>query len=299
MKKPIFCPYCKSKNTVKNGFYKYKDNDKEQRYLCKNCGKVFQNNSTSPFLQMRHPKHVILFGVRLYTEFYLSSNECSILIQDVMNINVSGRSVLNWVQKLAPSFQKISKLYKPEYSDIWYIDEMFVNRKGSKKRPGKQGYLFTVYDEHRQVIATFLSIGRDSASAIKTFKMAVETAGFYPAIVSTDKCMIYHALKRYRKIRHVHAHFETKFIPYKETVIPICQNRIERYHSEIRPKEVRMRGIKSFECGTRFFQLRGVIHNYLRKHLTLGVTPAQYSGVIQDISWDNLAGILEIAAQIS
>jgi len=269
MKKPIFCPYCKSKNIIKNGFYKYNGNV-EQRYLCKNCGRVFQNNSTSPFHQMRHAKHVILFGVRLYTEFYLSGNECSILIKDVMNIRVSGRSVLNWVQKLAPFFQKLSRLYKPRYSDIWYMDEMFVNRKGSKKRPGKQSYLFTVYDEHRQVIATFLSNRRDSKSALKTFKMAIKEAGFYPSIVSTDKCMIYNTLRRYRKMRHVHAHFETKFIPYDNGVIAVSQNRIERYHSEIRPKEVRMRGIKNFENGTRFFQLRGVVHNYLRKHLSLG-----------------------------
>ena len=297
MKKPISCPYCKSKNITKNGFYKYKDNV-EQRYLCKNCNKVFQGRTSSPFIQMRHPANVVLFGIRLYTEFYLSSEESARLIQDVMNTSVTGRSVLNWVQKLAPYFQKISKLYKPRYSDIWYMDEMFVNRKGSKNRPGKQGYLFTVYDEHRQVIATFLSKRRDSKSALKTFRMAIKEADFYPVIVSTDKCMIYHALRRYRKIRHVHAHFETKFIPYKETVIPICQNRIERYHSEIRPKEVRMRGIKNFENGTRFFQLRGVIHNYLRKHLSLGMTPAKYAGVTRDISWQNLPLILGVGAQI-
>jgi len=295
----IFCPYCKSKDIVKHGLYKYKGNV-EQRYLCKNCNKLFLEKTSSPFHQMRFPKHVVLFGVCLYTEFYLSGEECSRLIQDVMNIYVTGRSVLNWVQKLSPYFQKISKLYKPKYSDIWYIDEMFVNRKGSKKRPGKQGYLFTVYDENRQVIATLLSNRRDSKSALKVFKMALEETRFYPRIVSTDKCHIYDTLRRYKgKFRHVHAHFETKFVSYKETVILICQNRIERYHSEIRPKEVKMRGIKNFENGTRLFQLRGVIHNYLRKHLSLGVTPAQYSGVTMDISWGNLAEILEVSAQIS
>ena len=300
MKKPIFCPYCKSKNIVKNGFYKYKDNDKEQRCLCKVCNKLFLERTISPFHQMRHSANVILFGVRLYTEFYLSSEECSQLIQDVMNTSVTGRSILYWVQKLAPYFQKISRLYKPRYSKIWYMDEMFVNRKGSKKRPGKQGYLFTVYDEHRQVISTFLPHRRNSKSMIKTFKMAIDEAGFYPAIISTDKCHIYDVLRKYRrKIRHVHAHFQTKLIPYGSGVVMINQNRIERYHSEIRPKEVRMRGIKSFECGTRFFQIRGVVHNYLRKHLTLGMTPAQYSGVAEDISWDNLAEILEVSAQIS
>jgi len=298
MKKPIFCPYCKSKNIVKNGFYKYKDNDKEQRYLCKVCNKLFLERTISPFHQMRHSANVILFGVRLYTEFYLSSEECSQLIQDVMNTSVTGRSILYWVQKLAPYFQKISRLYKPRYSKIWYMDEMFVNRKGSKKRPGKQGYLFTVYDEHRQVISTFLSSHRNSKAMIKTLKMAIDEAGFYPAIISTDKCKIYDMLRRYRKTRHVHAHFETKFVPHRDGMVMINQNRIERYHSEIRPKEVRMRGIKNFECGTRFFQIRGVVHNYLRRHMTLGMTPAQYSGVTENVSWGNLAEILNISAKI-
>ena len=247
---------------------------------------------------MRHPANVVLFGIRLYTEFFLSSEECSRLINDVMNIEITGRSILNWVQKLAPSFQKISKLYKPEYSDIWYMDEMFINRKGSKKRPGKQGYLFTVYDENREVLATILSEKRNSEAMITVFKIAVEEAGFYPRIISTDKCHIYDVLRKYRKIKHIHAHFETKFIPYNNTVLPISQNRIERYHSEIRPKEVRMRGIKNFQNGTRFFQLRGVIHNYLRRHMSLGMTPARFAGVNQDISWNNLDGILEICAHI-
>lgn len=298
MKEPIFCPYCKSKDIIKNGYYKYKDNDKKQRYLCRECRRIFLQSTKSPFHQMRHPANVVLFGIRLYTEFFLSGEECSRLMKDVMNIKITSRSILNWVQKFAPSFQKISKLYKPKYSDIWYMDEMFINRKGSKKRPGKQGYLFTAYDENREVLATILSEKRNSEAMITVFKIAVEEAGFYPRIISTDKCHIYDVLRKYRKIKHIHAHFETKFIPYNNTVLPISQNRIERYHSEIRPKEVRMRGIKNFQNGTRFFQLRGVIHNYLRQHMSLGMTPARFAGVNQNISWSNLAGILEICANI-
>ena len=75
MKRPIFCPYCKSKNIVKNGFYKYKDIEKEQRYLCKNCNKLFLEKTSSPFHQMRHSANVVLFGVRLYTEFYRYSGK--------------------------------------------------------------------------------------------------------------------------------------------------------------------------------------------------------------------------------
>jgi len=57
-----------------------------------------------------------------------------------------------------------------------------------------------------------------------------------------------------------------------------------------------MRGIKNFRCGTRFFQLRGVVHNFLRKHQTLGCTPAEYSGVADKISWNNIATVLETCA---
>lgn len=70
--------------------------------------------------------------------------------------------------------------------------------------------------------------------------MAFRETGFYPRVVSTDKCHIYDALRRYKgKFRHIHAHFETKFIPYEKGVIAVSQNRIERYHAEIRPKEVK------------------------------------------------------------
>ena len=76
------------------------------------------------------------------------------------------------------------------------MDEMFVNRKGSKKLPGKQGHLSTIYDEHRQAISTFLSHRRDSKAMIKTLKMAIDEARFYPAIIPTDKCKIYGYVKK-------------------------------------------------------------------------------------------------------
>ncbi len=129
--------------------------------------------------------------------------------------------------------------------------------------------------------------------------MAIAEAGFHPKIISTDKCRIYDMLSRYRTSKHVYAHFQNKLVPYEGSVVMINQNRIERYHSEIRPKEARMRGIKNFECGTRFFQGRGVIHNFLRKHMTLDMTLAQYSGVTEGIFWDNIAEILNHSSQIT
>ena len=101
---------------------------------------------------------------------------------DTFKVKVSQRTILRWIQKFAPWFQKISKIYKPHYTDEWHIDEMFVNRSrtASKKRPGKEAYLFTVYDSERKVVATLLSDFRDAKSASLVFDLAVKEAGFYP-----------------------------------------------------------------------------------------------------------------------
>jgi hypothetical protein len=50
---------------------------------------------------------------------------------------------------------------------------------------------------------------------------------------------------------------------------------------------------------TIFQTTRGIVHNYLRKHLTLGITPAFFAGDNQKISWYNLAGFFKKIAQIS
>ena len=74
----ISCPYCRSKDVVKNGFYRYKSNA-EQRYRCKSCGKSFTERSKSPFKGMRHSPSVILLAIELYRIFCFSSDSCVLL----------------------------------------------------------------------------------------------------------------------------------------------------------------------------------------------------------------------------
>ena len=43
MPKPIKCPHCKSKKTVKNGYHKDSSRQgKSQKLFCKDCGKHFR-----------------------------------------------------------------------------------------------------------------------------------------------------------------------------------------------------------------------------------------------------------------
>lgn len=295
----MICPYCRSQDIRKDGFYRY-NNKVEQRYECKECEKHFEKSTGSPFHRMRNKSNVIIHALKLYVLYPISADEVAKIIWGIYRVRITGKTILEWVYKFRPHFSKLPKFYKPKYSKIWHIDEMFVNSKGSEKRKGTQMHLFTVYDSKRNVIATLLSEKRDIESANKVIELAVEEAGFIPDIVATDGCEIHQKAIRWvsRKIRHVEAHFETKIISHKTAGIQfINQNRIERYHAEIRPKENGMRGIKSAERGTAFFQMYGVFHNFLREHMTFGMTPAKYSGVDEDINWDNLAVLLEICCK--
>ena len=54
------CVYCGSQRTVKNG----KSNQRKQRYLCKECGRIFVENP-----ERRHyPDYLKKIAIRLYTD---------------------------------------------------------------------------------------------------------------------------------------------------------------------------------------------------------------------------------------
>ena len=54
------CVYCKSENVVKNG----KSNQGKQRYLCKECGRIFVENPE----RKHYPEDLKKIAIRLYTD---------------------------------------------------------------------------------------------------------------------------------------------------------------------------------------------------------------------------------------
>jgi len=90
----------------------------------------------------------------------------------------------------------------------------------------------------------FCQVGETLNLRSRCLRWYLEKPGFTLVLFQRINVISMNALRRYKeKFRHIYAHFETKFIPYEKGVIAISQNRIERYHAEIRPKEVKMRGV--------------------------------------------------------
>lgn len=260
------CPACGA-GSWKVGFSR----SNHRVYLCKSCGKKFNERAGTPFWHLKKEEKDVLTATLLYVKYPLSTYQVADLLE-LFGVKVSASSVGRWPQRFGHSAKKIAKRYTIKFSRVWHADEKFVPHKrvpSEKRKRGKRewGYQITVLDSEGNVVASYLAPERSTAAIKKALRRAKEEAGFSPDIIVTDDYGGYDRGVNVlgRRTRHVRAHFEGKLIPYGKGVVPLSNNRIERYHSEIAPKIRSMRGVKNLEKGDQFFQVYNFMHNFFRK----------------------------------
>jgi putative transposase len=118
-------------------------------------------------------------AVRWYCSLPLSAAQVVRLLTG-RHIDVSARTVLNWVQRFGPQLAAVIRQYRRRVGRHWTVDEVFCFR-------GKQKlYLYRAVDEHEQVIDVLLRDKRDRASAEAFFRQALARADVTPKAVITD-----------------------------------------------------------------------------------------------------------------
>lgn len=104
------CPECASEQIVKNGRIKLQDQTSIQKYLCKTCGKQFNERTGTPMARLRTPASLVSFALTVRTEG--------------MGVRATGRSlgkshstILKWEQRLAGQLEHWSPP-APEGGDV-------------------------------------------------------------------------------------------------------------------------------------------------------------------------------------
>jgi transposase-like protein len=121
------CPSCQHPATKRDGF----DTADRQRYHCRPCHRDFTAHSTSAFSGYRWPPDVILMTVRWYCSLPLSAAQVVQLLAE-RNIDVSSRTVLNWVQTFGPQLAAALRRHRRRVGQQWTVDEVFCFR-GKRK----------------------------------------------------------------------------------------------------------------------------------------------------------------------
>jgi transposase-like protein len=263
------CIFCESSRLKKYGIRHNKQGD-IQRFLCADCGRTFSVNIG--FERMKHSPQGITTAMQLYFSGESLRNTAKSL--RLLGVQVTHQTVYNWIQKYVRLMDKYLEQIKPQVSETWRADEMFLKIKGNAK------YLYALLDdETRYWIAKEVAGDKMSHEAVdyasRLFQQGKEITGKRPRTLITDGLNAYHlAWKRefwtLKDPRTHHVTWEDGKVDNRKT---------ESFNGNtVRVREKVMRSLKRED--TPILTGMRIFHNYLRPNQGIGdQTPSQLAGI--------------------
>ena len=113
------------------------------------------------FLGRWFQDEVIIVAVRWYLTYPLSYRQVCDMLRD-RGMSVAPSTVMRWVLRYAPEFEKRWRRYEKQVALSWRVDETYI------KVAGQWTYLYRAVDQNGKTVDFFLSRRRDVGAA-KTF----------------------------------------------------------------------------------------------------------------------------------
>ncbi len=282
------CYKCGSYDVVKRGTRKTKKG-KKQRFWCKDCGTSFILKDE--FSGIIYETDVVCKAMDLYFSG-LSTRKVADHLNQFYKLKITHVTIYYWVTKFSKAINEYVKEFHPELSGVWNVDETMIKVKhgGVKMQEGGQYvWLWNCMDSStRFIIANSVSTKRGIKDARRLFKEAKNVGG-RPDVIITDGLHSYHkAFNREFWTRDR----KTRLIQNVGIAGRPNNNKIERYHGEIKDRTKTQRGHENKD--TSEIVLNGIkdYHNFIRPHSALGgKTPAEVAGInlnLGEKKWENL-----------
>ena len=170
------CIFCQSTNLKKFGVRHNKYGD-IQRFLCASCERTFSVNLG--FERMKHSPQGITTAMQLYFSGESLRNTARSL--RLIGVQVSYRTVLNWINKYTALMEKYLDKITPQVSDTWRADELFLTVKGNMK------YLYALMDDQTRFwIAQEVADTKFTADLRPLFQQGKRIAEKKPKTLITD-----------------------------------------------------------------------------------------------------------------
>ncbi len=182
------------------------------------------------FLDRWLRNEVILVAVR----WYLTYRQICELLRD-RGISVAASTVMRWVLRYAPEFEKRWRRYEKPVGLSWRVDETYV------KIAGQWNYLYRAVDGEGRTVDFFLSKRRDVHAAKTLFRHALRKHGD-PLSITLDAYAASH--------RAVQELKDSGEIFYQKMRVRSCaylNNVVEQDHRRVKKRVQPMLGFQSFE----------------------------------------------------
>jgi transposase-like protein len=261
------CMFCKSAEIVRDGLRRNKYGA-IQKCNCKTCGRYFTINIG--FERMKHNPQGITTAMQLYFSGESLRNTAKSL--KLIGVEVSYRTVLNWIRKYTKLMDKYLDKITPQVGDTWRGDELYLKIRGDTK------YLYALMDdETRFWIAQEVASTKQTANVRPLFREGKRVAGKKPKVLITDGAPNFHQAFR-KEFADMRRYYNPQHIQEIRMNGGIHNNKMERLNGEIRDREKVMRSLKTTDSPI----LTGyqIFHNYIRPHQALkGKTPSEAASI--------------------
>src|SRR5258707_3286514 len=272
-------PRCSSSDLTRDG------HDKRGRvvYACAGCGRHATAESASLVSGHRFPRDIILLAVRYYLQLGAAAERIAGVLAD-HGIDVSGRTILRWVQKFGPALAEAVRRHRKTPVTTWLVDETYV------RILGKWHYLYRGVDLDGQVLDCWLSATRDVPAAEAFFRRTIASTGCVPEHIVTDKATFYpSAIRTWApEAKHTATGFYNRVI---------STNRCERNHGYVKSRVRPMRGLKSFDCAKRLLAALDAMHLIERGFVAASCSGLPYAGGRSYVRACHVAGIVNQLCQ--
>jgi transposase-like protein len=230
---------------------------------------------------MRTESRIISSSIDFYFEG-LSIRKVSTQIEKLYGVHVSNVSIWKWIMKYSALVSKYVETLNPQLLGIYHVDETAI------KCNGVQKWFWEIIDEQTKfLVAGHLSGVRSTEECVALFEKSIRVAKRKPTSIYCDGLPAY--VDGYNKVFYTMGKTTRPELIRRVGIRNIHnQNTVERVHGTLKDRLKPTRGLKGEETVRTLLEGWVVHYNYVRKHQTLKMTPAQASGLNVKADWYNL-----------
>jgi transposase-like protein len=194
----------------------------------------------SPAIDLFKGRHfdqeIIVLCVRWYLSFKLSSRDLVQMMTE-RGIVVAHTTILRWVQRYVPEFEKRWSRYARPMNGSWRCDETYIKVKG------RWTYLYRAVDKYGRTVDFLLSERRDVAAAKRFFRQAMKNNGT-PRVITLDAYAASHrAVRELKSEGSMPRRVQIRSSKYLNNVV-------EQDHRRVKQRIAPMLGFKRFDTAT-------------------------------------------------
>jgi transposase-like protein len=181
-------------------------------------------------------REIIVLCVRWYLSFKLSSRDLVQMMTE-RGIVVAHTTILRWVQRYVPEFEKRWSRYARPVNGSWRCDETYIKVKG------RWTYLYRAVDKHGRTVDFLLSERRDVAAAKRFFGKAMRHNGTPRVITLYSYAASHRAIRELKSAGSMSCRVRIRSSKYLNNVV-------EQDHRRVKQRIAPMLGFKRFDTAT-------------------------------------------------